>query len=105
MLAGELWRFKWVSKGMYLLVVDLGKKDEGGQVFTFQCAFGFALAEVSCCVDVGERFLDAGDGGFVGCEVEVADCFLDELGVVSSVDWRISCRESVQMLGARRGAL
>lgn len=41
--------------------------------------FGIFDAEVAGLIESGEGFVDAGDGVFVGADVEVLDCVVDEL--------------------------
>lgn len=41
--------------------------------------FGIFDAEVAGLVEGGEGFVDAGDGVFVGADIEVFDCVVDEL--------------------------
>ena len=59
--------------------------DWGLREATFESAFGFADAQVARLVQGGEGFVDARDGRFVGVDIEVADCVVDELEGISWV--------------------
>lgn len=46
---------------------------------TFQCALGLLKAQFARLLEGGKGFIDSCDGEFVGLDVEVANCMVDEL--------------------------
>jgi ABC-type amino acid transport substrate-binding protein len=56
-----------------------------GERRTFQGIFGFAQAQVAGLLQSREGLVYARDGELVGEDVEVADCVVDELGIVNCV--------------------
>lgn len=51
----------------------------GARKVTSESALGFTDAEVARLLQGREGFVDATDGEFVGLDVEVADCVVDQL--------------------------
>lgn len=62
----------------------VGYRRAAGGWLTFQSAFGFSDAQVAGLLEGGEGFVDAADGDFVGVDVEIADCMVDQLSVAVS---------------------
>ena len=79
-------------------------------MWTFQSAFGFSYAELARLVQGGKGFVDACYGGFVGMDVEVADCVVDELewvrggSIDNSYEWAYSCGIFVEQHGSKCSA-